>query len=246
MILNCPACSARFLVADSLVPSEGRTVRCGACSHQWFVQRPEDAQAQQAEESAVFEPPPPPLAESTEEQPIADDFVSVMEKAFSARPVRASNVPAIPRKPLPAKPFKLAVPILAVLCIFTALIAYYPNWQHTTMPGALYRALGFKDTQGLAFTELKMERENGDTKTKFIFSGTITNNATAPRYVPQVRVALRDKHGKDIWMRDYPVNMMLDSGGTYPFRIVNVETSLASSVAVIVLDIGNGLELKLR
>lgn len=40
MILQCPNCNARFMVADSMIPPAGRTVRCGKCTHQWFTEGP--------------------------------------------------------------------------------------------------------------------------------------------------------------------------------------------------------------
>jgi predicted Zn finger-like uncharacterized protein len=40
MIITCPACSARYNVAESAIPSSGRKVKCAACAHQW-LQMPE-------------------------------------------------------------------------------------------------------------------------------------------------------------------------------------------------------------
>ena len=40
MILTCPACTMRYLVAEGAVGSDGRRVRCAHCGHQWF-QEPE-------------------------------------------------------------------------------------------------------------------------------------------------------------------------------------------------------------
>lgn len=38
MILTCPNCRTRFLVADQAIGTEGRRVRCGNCQHMWFAE----------------------------------------------------------------------------------------------------------------------------------------------------------------------------------------------------------------
>ena len=36
MIIQCQSCSRKFLVGDTSIPPEGRTVQCGYCSQKWF------------------------------------------------------------------------------------------------------------------------------------------------------------------------------------------------------------------
>jgi len=41
MIIACPACQTRYVVPDSAIGIEGRTVRCAKCKHAWFQEGPE-------------------------------------------------------------------------------------------------------------------------------------------------------------------------------------------------------------
>jgi predicted Zn finger-like uncharacterized protein len=62
MILACPACSTRYVVPDSAIGVEGRTVRCAKCRHSWFQQGPDLPARPEANGSAVAsaEPAAPP------------------------------------------------------------------------------------------------------------------------------------------------------------------------------------------
>lgn len=41
MIIACPACATRYVVPDSAIGVDGRTVRCAKCRHSWFQEGPE-------------------------------------------------------------------------------------------------------------------------------------------------------------------------------------------------------------
>ena len=36
MIISCPTCKKNFQINDTLIPIEGRNLKCGSCGHVWF------------------------------------------------------------------------------------------------------------------------------------------------------------------------------------------------------------------
>lgn len=61
MIIACPACRTRYVVPDTAIGIDGRTVRCAKCKHSWFQDGPEV--------EAKAPPPPPPVEEHEVEAP---------------------------------------------------------------------------------------------------------------------------------------------------------------------------------
>ena len=72
MIIACPACATRYVVPDSAIGVDGRTVRCAKCRHSWFQEGPDlglampDAPVSAPPRAAP--PPVPPAAENAPEQ----------------------------------------------------------------------------------------------------------------------------------------------------------------------------------
>jgi predicted Zn finger-like uncharacterized protein len=42
MIISCPNCNKQFKINPSLIPDNGRDVKCGACDHVWFYKIEDD------------------------------------------------------------------------------------------------------------------------------------------------------------------------------------------------------------
>ncbi len=63
MIIACPACNTRYVVPDSAIGVDGRTVRCAKCKHSWFQEGPE-LEAVMAAQTATATSPVPQMADA--------------------------------------------------------------------------------------------------------------------------------------------------------------------------------------
>lgn len=96
MIIACPACSTRYVVPDSAIGVDGRTVRCAKCRHSWFQTGPE------LPEAAVAPPVPvPPVAVPSASAP----FVPAADQPVSSSSVSPPVAEMPAAEPAVAKPF---------------------------------------------------------------------------------------------------------------------------------------------
>ncbi len=61
MIISCPACGTRYVVPETAIGGDGRTVRCAKCKHSWF-QEPDLLDLTEQVETVRAEKPAPPPA----------------------------------------------------------------------------------------------------------------------------------------------------------------------------------------
>lgn len=207
MILECPECRTRYLVPDSAIGGEGRTVRCAHCRHSWF---------QDADAPAILPPPLEPLAgEPDRSAPTPDE---IDETPVSA-PVEPPVVPAAPaaatrtasspgydafahRPPFAARRgggrgWTIAA-VGAGIIMLMAVAAIV--WM--SAPG-LAQQLGL--SIGPAESPLRLvdnpierrEMENGSEL--FAISGKVLNPSTTRQRVPDIRADLRDAQGRIVY-----------------------------------------------
>ena len=79
MIIACPACATRYVVPDTAIGVDGRTVRCAKCRYSWFQEGNLPAQA----DRPLAPPPAPPL-------PVPE----VQPATAMAEPQTAAEMPA--------------------------------------------------------------------------------------------------------------------------------------------------------
>lgn len=93
MIIACPACSTRYVVPDTAIGVDGRTVRCAKCRHSWFQ---EGASAEAVAAAAPPPPAPPPPAPPPPAPPAPPPSPSVAAEAAPQSAVE-DDAPEPPR-----------------------------------------------------------------------------------------------------------------------------------------------------
>ena len=150
MIIACPACVTRYVVPDSAIGVDGRTVRCAKCRHSWFQDGP--VLERPAPIPTPPLPPPPveaPLPSVQQAEPL-DRQATQFDPRPSAQPVAEPANEAVPAESWtePAPP-PAEVPVFAdtardrvdvVYQDSPSSFAHEPPFRPRRNPGKLWTA----------------------------------------------------------------------------------------------------------
>ena len=218
MILECSQCRTRYLVPDSAIGADGRTVRCASCKHSWF-QAPEVLDLATRASPGDAQPrrsvPNYPAAAAPEPKRVYADDATVSAPDLGYDPF-AHQPPFKPRRN-PAKRWTAAAFVAGFSMLLGAGAILYSG-----APGiAAQLGIGIGDAETpLRFADKDVKRRTppggGDL---FAVSGKVVNPTGEKQHVPDIRIELRDAAGAlvDSW-RVTPEVRTLDANASIDFN----------------------------
>jgi predicted Zn finger-like uncharacterized protein len=220
MILVCPLCQTRYLVAAHLFAAGARQVRCARCKHGWKAETPKEIDVVAA---APPEPIPPP------EQ---------------ASPIPAgSNLPALAPGGLSRffyKTERVALAAFVVLVLAFLIFDRQSIARRWAFMETAYNAVGltiYYPGDGLEFDQVRSELKYDSGITKLILNGNVKNTTQNNQKVPPITAQALGPDGRVIqsWQIDAPT-ATLAPGDEAPFSsslnapkgtVVNVNLNFA-------------------
>jgi len=252
MIISCPACSTRYVVPDSAIPAEGRTVRCAKCRHSWFQDGPVLDLAEAPPADVAAPPPPPPSPHPSDDHPFgeADDGDEARSSATFEEPLpppgepdleQGEDIPSHFDHEPPFRPRRNTLRLLTYAgAVFAAVaaglivaVSYFglPDWVPVNRPTF---AMGQQDLQ-LDFPPERQERRQLPNGTEFFgASGTITNTGSTAQDVPPILIVLRDGRDRIVYSWEvYPPKRTLAPGETISVNEAVTDVPRSARVAEI-------------
>ncbi len=202
MILICPSCETQYFADDATIGDSGRTVKCAACSHSWFV----DGEGAVAKE---------PVSTADAEQQAVRGAHEAYREQVRQRRKRKSRIAALSSWLVMAAIF-FSLGAMAVI-MRNEVVRLWPE------SAVVYKFAGLEVNRfGLEFGPIEADRTFDGTTPVLNVSGMVYNVSRQDRVTPKVRIGLRDEYQREVAyiLADIePGTVLVDKSGRFTAKL---------------------------
>ena len=193
MILECTECHTRYLVPDSSIGADGRTVRCASCKHSWFQEGVPVLDLVAQAEGVALPPPPPPAPAPVEAAPPPPPPFQGGATAEIAPPGSYPDYDAFAHEP-PFRPRRNPARrwTIAAVAAGTAMLACIGGLAYWDAPGFANQLFRPVAPTPLKLVTKPVDRHTFNGNEIFAVSGTVINPTDTRPPIPDIRADLRD------------------------------------------------------
>ena len=220
MILTCPECASRYVVDDSKIGPEGRTVRCASCGGSWRAMPTAEAPLELSPAAAASPPEAQP-------DPAPRPAAAALPKKIRAKTrERTRTRRAITAGAVWGALGAVVLALIAAAALFRVDVVRL--WPRTA--GAYARVGLTVNPTGLAPENVQAAPGLKDGHAAVIVTGVVRNVETRPHDPAPLRVSLLDKHGKTLASQMTSVAPgKLAPGQTRPFTVAFLDPPTAGA-----------------
>ncbi len=238
MILTCPECNTRYAVPDNAIGTEGRTVRCRSCKHQWF-QAGEKVELKAEPEVEVA------LEAKAESKDDFGDFLNIEEDTDNIDIPFNAELPSL-QKPASQKSWMIAS-VLLVLCAIGILLFHSRDSFYPIAPG-LYESVGYYPNNGVMLANVTIEKQKSRRKKRYEVGCILLNTSDTPQIQPPLAMRILSSGGNVLAEDDAYLpggERMIEPGEHIDCGKLEVVHNFASADKLL-LEIASPLEMGLR